>query len=114
MDKHYHDHEQDERDYYERSFTRRYEYAWWVFRWMIKLIIPMLLLSWLFFGCSSAQPIATESTGTVIQVDGDRVLVTFKVVNKNYADQGMNWFYIPGHSYREGDRYPDPEKDPNL
>jgi hypothetical protein len=114
MNEHYHDHEQDERDYYERSFTRRHEYAWWAFRWMIKLIIPMLLLSWLFFGCSSAQPIATESTGTVIQVDGERVLVTFKVVNKKYADQGVNWFYIPGHSYQEGDRYPDPKKDPSL
>lgn len=114
MSEHYHDHEQDERDYYDRSFTRMDEYAWWALRWMIKLIIPMLLLSWLFFGCSSAHPIATESTGRVIQVDGERVLVTFRVVNKNYADQGVNWFYIPGHSYQEGDRYPDPKKDPSL
>ena len=104
MSEHYHDHEQEERDYYERSFTRRYEYAWFTIKLIVKLIIPMLLLSWILFGCVSSQPIATESVGTVIQVDGDRVLVSFKVVNKNYADQGVNWFYIPGHSYQEGER----------
>jgi hypothetical protein len=81
---------------------------------MIAAYLCGIVMGWALFSCSSPQPIATESTGTVIQVDSDRVLVTFKVVNKNYADQAVNWFYIPGHRYQEGDRYPDPKNDPNL
>ena len=76
-------------------------------------IISFFLIGWAH-GCASAQAPATRSIGTVIQVDGDRVLVTFPVVNKNFSDQASNWFYIPGHEYERGDRYPDPSKYPNL
>lgn len=64
--------------------------------------------------CVSSQAPATRSTATVVQVDGDRVLVTFQVVDRDFSDQAANWFYIPRHSYQLRDRYPDPDKDPSL
>lgn len=81
--------------------------------------VPVLIFIGYFFAafttsCVATGPVATLSTGTVIQVDGDRVLVTFPVVDKDYSDQAVNWFYIPGHSYEVRDLYPDPTKDPNL
>lgn len=77
------------------------------------VVISFLLTGWAH-SCASVGPRATLSTGTVIKVDGDLVLVTFTVVTEGYADQGWNWFYIPGHGYQERDVYPDPKKDPNL
>lgn len=65
-------------------------------------------------GCASVGPRATHSVGTVLQVDGDLVLVSFPVATEDYSDQAANWFYIPGHSYQVRDTYPDPDKDPSL
>lgn len=113
MSDHYHDHEQDERDYYDRQSDKHlreigYQIRFWA------LLTAILMIAMLIFSCKPAQMPATLSIGTVIQVDGDRVLVTFQVVNKDYSDQAANWFYIPGHSYQRGDTYPDSTKDPNL
>lgn len=79
-------------------------------------ILTVLAVSILIIltSCAASHPPASASVGTVIQVDGDRVLVTFPVLSKGYADQAVNWFVIPGHSYGTGDRYPDTSKDPNL
>jgi len=107
------DHEQTERDYYDRESDKRLKSCLFSFKAMAILILFFLLLM-LLFGCSSVQPPATTSTGTVITVDGERVLVNFPVVTGSYSDQAANWFHIPGHSYKVRDMYPDPCKDPKL
>lgn len=113
MDKYYHDHEQDERDYYEQMSFKRLDGCLFSFKaFLIAGII--FLLTMLFVGCSSAKLPATESIGTVISVDGDKVLVAFEVVSEQRGSQASNWFYVPRHSYSKGDRFPDPCKDPQL
>lgn len=78
------------------------------------LLLTASIFTTTLVGCVSSRHPASSSIGTVIQVDGDLVLVTFPVMSKGYADQAANWFLIPGHNYFTGDRYPDPKKDPNL
>lgn len=113
MTKHYHDHEQDERDYYDRESEKHLNSCLFSMK-ALAIMSILFLMGMMLFSCASAQPPATRSIGTVIQVDGDRVLVTFPVVNKDFSDQAANWFYIPGHAYRQGDLYPDPDKDPSI
>lgn len=89
----------------------------WFLKYMLSIVIGSAIgvgLAQVFIGCASIGPRATYSVGTVLQVDGDLVLVSFPVATEDYSDQAANWFYIPGHSYRERDTYPDPDKDPNL
>jgi len=76
--------------------------------------IIISMCHWTVTACVSALPAATSSTGTVIDVQGDTVWVLFEVVNRKEGDKASNYFHIPGHSYAEGDRYPDPYKDPEL
>jgi len=113
MNSSHYDHEQDERDYYDRESAKHLNGCAFSFKALAVLTI-LFLIGMMLFRCAPAQAPATLSTGTVIQVDGDRILVTFPVVNKDFSDQAANWFYIPGHSYQVRDRYPDPSKDPNL
>lgn len=113
MNNSHYDHEQDERDYYDRESEKHLKGCLFSMKALAVMTI-LFLLAIALFGCAPAQAPATRSIGTVIQVDGDRVLVTFPVVNKNFSDQAANWFYIPGHSYEVRDFYPDPAKDPNL
>ena len=113
MNSSHYDHEQDERDYYDRESEKRLQGCIYSFKMML-ILTGIFFVFMLLFGCVSAQPIATSSTGTVIQVDRDRVLVTFPLLTKGYADQASNWFFIPGHRYQIGDKYPDTSKDPNL
>jgi len=79
----------------------------------VKLLIICLTVL-ILVGCRSNAILSTESMGLVISVDGDRVLVAFDVKTEEYGDQMVNSFYIPGHHYGKGDRYPDPCKDPHL
>lgn len=76
------------------------------------------VISWFLIGwtqsCVSSVPAATHSVGTVLQVDGDLVLVSFPVATRELGSQAANWFYIPGHAYQVRDRYPDWDKDPSL
>jgi hypothetical protein len=84
---------------------------------VIRLVVYGFLLSVIFLllsRCKVKELPATTSIGLVISVDGDRVLATFEVVSEQRGSQASNWFYIPGHSYQKGDRYPDPAKDPSL
>lgn len=111
MSEYYND--QDERDYYDRSMMKAQKSCLFSFKALTVLTIIFFLLMFAF-SCAGSQPVATLSTGTVYQVDGDRVFVVFKVVSRNYADQAVNVFYIPGHRYQERDFYPDPSKDPNI
>lgn len=107
------DHEQAERDYYDRESEKHIKGCLYSFKALAWITI-LFVIGMLLFGCASVQPPATTSIGTVITVDGERVLVTFPVVTGNYSDQAANWFYIPGHSYEVRDMYPDPCKDPKL
>nr|WP_287937758.1 hypothetical protein [Algoriphagus sp.] len=113
MNSSHYDHEQDERDYYDRESEKHLKGCFFSFKSLAILTVPYYLIM-LAISCAPAQAPATRSIGTVIQVDGDRVLVTFPVVNRNFSDQAANWFYIPGHSYEVRDFYPDPAKDPNF
>lgn len=88
-----------------------------LFRTAFLLLCYALIVSlchWGFTSCAAAVPAATSSTGTVIDVSGDTVWVLFDVANRKPGDKASNWFHIPGHSYAEGDFYPDPYKDPQL
>lgn len=107
------DHEQDENDYYYRESEKRLQSCLFSFKAMAVMALIATLFM-LFTSCASQLPPATSSIGTVLQVDGDRVLVTFPVVTHSLGSQSANWFYIPGHSYQVRDAYPDPNKDPNL
>ena len=107
------DHEQDERDYYERESEKHLKGCLFSVK-ALAVLTALYFLVMLAISCVASQPPATLSTGTVIQIDGDRVLVTFPVVNKDFSDQAANWFYIPGHTYQVRDFYPDPNKDPSL
>lgn len=107
------DHEQDERDYYDRESEKHLNSCLFSFKSLAVLTI-LFLIGYLLFGCASTGPRATHSVGTVTVIDGDMVLVTFPVATEGYADQAANWFYIPGHSYQVRDKYPDPDKDPAL
>lgn len=113
MNSSHYDHEQEEHDYYYRESKKRLKGRLFSLK-ALAILTVLFLIGMYVFGCAPAQVPATRSIGTVIQVDGDRVLVTFPVVNKNFSDQAANWFYIPGHSYEVRDFYPDPAKDPNL
>jgi hypothetical protein len=103
----------DNQDYYSRQEKRRLEYSRFSFRAMI-IISLIWILACLVFGCAPKQYPATSSVGYVISVDGDRVLVAFEVVTEQRGSQASNWFYIPGHRYKKGNKYPDPDKDPSL
>lgn len=107
------DHEQDEHDYYYRESEKRLKYFVFSIRAMAILAVIFILIL-LIGSCSSTIPAATSSTGTVIDVRGDTVWVLFEVVNRKEGDKASNYFHIPGHSYAEGDFYPDPYKDPQL
>jgi hypothetical protein len=107
------DHEQYERDYYDRESGDAVKGCMYALKiWAVAIIL--LTLAMLFFSCGPTERIASRSTGTVIEVDGYRVLVAFPVAYRNVGDQTVNWFYIPGHSYVVRDRYPDPSKDPSM
>lgn len=80
----------------------------------ISYAIIISMCHWTVTACVAAIPAATSSTGTVIDVRGDTVWVLFEVVNRKEGDKASNYFHIPGHSYAEGDFYPDPYKDPQL
>ena len=97
---------------YEAIQERRLNYC--RFSMKVMLIIGIILMVISMLSCASSRLPATTSTGYVISVDGDQVLVTFEVVNESRGSQASNWFYIPKHSYRKGDLYPDCRKDPMI
>lgn len=110
----HYDHEQAERDYYDIQNARKYRGCLTGFKTFLVLLTITMLALFFFSGCASTQPPATSSVGIVISVDGDRVLVSFEVMNEKRGSQASNWFYVPRHTYQKGDRYPDARKDPNL
>lgn len=85
----------------------------WIERFIAYILILSLLHS-LLSSCAAKRYPATTAIGYVISVDGDQVLVSFEVVQDPPGSQAAHWFYVPAHSYKKGDRYPDPSKDPNL
>ncbi len=106
--------EHEHRSYYERQERKHMRDCAYSFKaWAIMSLI--FLLAMFLIGCAPAKlPAATTSYGTVIAVKGDTVWVLFDVVNRKEGDKASNYFYIPGHRYAEGDRYPDPHKDPEM
>lgn len=112
VDNHF-DHEQAERDYYDRESEKHLKGCLFSIK-ALALLTAIFLIGMMIFSCASQIQPATSSIGTVLQVDGDRVLVTFPVVTRELGSQSANWFYIPGHGYQVRDVYPDPVKDPNL
>jgi hypothetical protein len=114
MTNHFLPQENENQPYYDRMQKKRSK----DFAYTIKalaVLLALFILGMIITGCASASiPPATSSVGTVLQVDGDRVLVTFPVVTEKLGSQSANWFYIPGHRYEVRDRYPDPSKDPSL
>lgn len=113
MAKHYLPEEQGHRSYYERQERKHLQDCAYSFKAMSVIALIFLLI--MLLSCATAKvPAATTSYGTVIAVKGDTVWVLFDVVNRKEGDKASNYFYIPGHRYAEGDRYPDPYKDPEM
>jgi hypothetical protein len=108
-----HENKQDEYDYFDHQEERKLKGCLYSFKAM-SIITLIFLIGMMLFGCAAKRYPATTSVGYVISVDGDEVLVAFEVVNEQRGSQASNWFYIPGHRYQKGDRYPDPAKDPSL
>ena len=107
------DHEQYEREYYDRQLEQAEKSCLFSAKSLLMIIVILTLIA-CFSSCVSMKyPPVTVATGTVISVDGDNVLVAFEVINKTKGAQGSNWFYCPRHVYSKGDRYPDPGKHPN-
>jgi hypothetical protein len=108
------DHEQYERDYFDHEMEKVENSCLFSRKALILVLLLAILIAFLCSCASVKYPPVTAVIGTVISVDGDNVLVTFEVVNKAKGSQGSNWFYCPRHSYRKGDSYPDPDKDPTF
>jgi len=103
------DHDQREREFFNKEFNKT---AAGCMR-IIRIGFWILMVSAIIWYAISCKPISypvTEATGTVISIDGDNVLVAFEVINKDKGSQGSNWFYCPKHTFKKGDRWPDPSK----
>jgi len=109
MSSEHYDHEQDERDYYDRENEKNLKNC--LFSFKAFAILPgLFFIAMLLFSCYSIQGPIAEPFGVVITAERDLIQVAHKVVNKDRGSQIVAAYYVPGHTYQVGDKFPDLSK----
>jgi hypothetical protein len=103
------DHEQQERDHYNRKNEKNLRHCVYSFRFLL-ILTATILIGMLLFSCASIQGPIAEPFGVVITAERDLIQVAHKVVNKVCGSQIIGVYYVPGHTYEVGDRFPDLSK----
>lgn len=98
------EHEQNERDYYDRENERKLNNCLFSFK-ALAVIASIVIILMLLFACSP-KPYALLTEAIPMRQDGDRVLAVFQSVHGSPERYHAQWFYFPGfglidpHQYR--------------
>jgi hypothetical protein len=111
MSSDHYDHEQDERDHYDRENEKQLNSCLFSFK-ALAILTGLFLIGMLLFSCKAVEPPIAEPFGTVITVEYDVIQVAHAVVNKDPGSQLAAWYYCPGHAFKKGDMFPDFSKCP--
>jgi hypothetical protein len=103
------DHEQQERDHYNRKNEKNLRHCISSFKFLL-ILTATIFIGMLLFSCASIQGPIAEPFGVVITAERDLIQVAHKVVNKVCGSQIIGVYYVPGHTYEVGDRFPDLSK----
>ena len=106
MSENHYDHDQDERDYYDRESEKQLRSCLFSLK-ALAVITVLFIIGMLIFSCKSAEPPVALPYGPVISVQGDKIEVAFEVINKEPGSQISGWFYVPGHGFVKGNIFPD-------
>ena len=109
MSSEHYDHEQDERDYYDRKNKENLKSCIYSFK-ALAILTGLFFIAMLLFSCASIQGPIAEPFGVVISAERDLIQVAHKVVNKDRGSQIVAAYYVPGHTYQVGDKFPDLSK----
>ena len=103
------DHEQQQRDHYNRKNEKNLRHCVYSFKFLV-ILTATILIGMLLFSCASIQGPIAEPFGVVITAQQDVIRVAHKVVNRDCGFQIIGVHYVLGHTYEVGDRLPDLSK----